>query len=389
VPDREQIRIRCEIFRGGTSKGIFLRPEDLPEAGPQRDAVILALFGSPDPRQIDGLGGGDLLTSKVAIVGPSSRADADVDYLFGQVDVDSAVVDWSGNCGNVSSAVGPFAIEAGLVEASAPHTTVRIHNVNTERLLLAKVPVTGGRPATEGETRIDGVPGSGAGIEMDFAGSVGGRTGMLLPLGAPSADVEVDGVPVAVTLVDAGNLTAFVRAHDVGLPAALTWAEMASAPVLATVENLRAAIAVAAGIAPSVEWFAEEPRLLPQLSFVGEPEDYTAESDGRSVGKDEIDFLARLFTIGTFHRAYPLTGLTAAAVAARLSGSVVRACIDPSRASAPRVRVGHPCGTISAKVAVDDSADPPEVKEIVIERTARRLMQGDAFLPASVEWNGA
>jgi 2-methylaconitate cis-trans-isomerase PrpF len=386
VPDGDQIRLHTVIIRSGTSKGIFLRPEELPEPGPERDAVILALFGSPDPRQIDGLGGGDLLTSKVAIVGPPTHPDADVDYLFGQVDVKTAVVDWSGNCGNVSSGVGPYAIDAGLVEAVEPQTTVRIHNVNTERILLGKVPVAGGKAVTVGETHIDGVPGSGALIEMDFAGSVGGRTGKLLPLGAPSVPVAVGGEEIAVTLVDAGNLTAFVRARDIGFEPAMTWEEMASAPVLARVEEIRGAIAVAAGVAPSLEWWGEAPRLLPQLSFVAEPAAYTSQSDGRPVAAEEIDFLARLFVIATFHRAYPLTGLTAAAVASRLRGSVVNDCIDPDRRAEPRVRLGHPCGAISARVEVDDTVAPPEVKEIIIERTARRLMEGDAFLPASLDW---
>jgi methylitaconate Delta-isomerase len=373
----DQVRIPCAIVRSGTSKGIFMRATDLPVDEVQLEATIMRIFGSPDPRQIDGLGGADLLTSKVAIIGPSARDDADVDYLFGQVNVDKPGVDWSGNCGNISSGVGPYAIDEGMVEAVAPVTTVRIYNVNTDRILIAHVPVTDAVAATAGDAVINGVPGTGAPIQLDFHKCVGGTTGRLLPLGAARVPVDIDGVSVDATLVDAGNLTGFVRASDLDLPPDLTWEQMADRELLGRLDRVRAALAYAAGLTESVEVYLERPRLLPQLALVGAPRDFTSQSDQRPFAADDVDFLSRLFVIGTFHRAYPITGLTAASIAARLEGSVVWSCIPPAARTAPTVRVGHPCGVAYARVRLAGT----EVEEITIERTARRLMDGFAYLP--------
>jgi 2-methylaconitate cis-trans-isomerase PrpF len=185
--------LRCVIMRGGTSKAVFLRENDLPKDKALRDKIILSVFGSPDVRQIDGLGGADVLTSKLAIIGPSSRSDADVDYLFAQVGIDKPVVDYKGNCGNISSAVGPFAIDEGLVRANEPMTTVRINQVNTNRLIVAEVPVIKGKAAVEGELAIDGVPGTGAPITLDFSDTAGSVTGKLLPTGNVKDKITVRG----------------------------------------------------------------------------------------------------------------------------------------------------------------------------------------------------
>lgn len=189
----EMLRVRCAILRGGTSKGIFLHENDLPRDRVLRDRMILAIFGSPDVRQIDGLGGADPLTSKLAIIGPSSRPDADVDYTFGQVSIKEPLIDYSGNCGNISAAVGPFAIDEGLVRAQEPVTYVRIHNTNTGKIIVAEVPVQNGKAKVTGDYQIDGVPGTGAKIMLDFAGTAGAATGRLLPTGRP---IDVLDVPV-------------------------------------------------------------------------------------------------------------------------------------------------------------------------------------------------
>lgn len=183
---RAQATVRLTLMRGGTSKGLYFHERDLPPAGPARDALLLRLMGSPDVLQIDGLGGSRPITSKIAIIAPPSRPDADVDYTFGQVDIGSPLVGWSGNCGNISSGVGPFAVDEGLVPAVDGTTVVRIHNTNTGRIILAHVPVVDGAAAVGGDTAIPGVPGTGAGILMDWSGTVGGRTGRLLPSGRPS-----------------------------------------------------------------------------------------------------------------------------------------------------------------------------------------------------------
>jgi len=206
----EMETLRCAIVRGGTSKAVFIMMNEYPKDPAKRDAVILAVYGSPDVRQIDGLGGADVLTSKHAIISRSSRPDADVDYTFAQVSFESAFVDYAGNCGNISSAVGPFAIDEGLVEPVEPITTVRIRMTNSDKILIAEVPVTGGKAMVDGDFAIDGVPGTGAKIAMDWSDVVGSITGKLMPTGNPTDTIETDGGKYTVSIVDAGNPVVFV-----------------------------------------------------------------------------------------------------------------------------------------------------------------------------------
>src|SRR5665647_1622102 len=201
----EMEMLRCAIVRGGTSKGIFIMKNELPKDPVKRDAVIRAIYGSPDVRQIDGLGGADVLTSKLAIISPSTRPDADVDYTFGQVSFETDFVDYGGNCGNLSSAVGPFAIDEGLVAPVEPITTVRIHLTNSNNILIAEVPVKDGKAMVDGDFVIDGCPGTGAKITLDWSDVVGGITGKLLPTGNVKDIIEADGVKYPVSIVDAGN----------------------------------------------------------------------------------------------------------------------------------------------------------------------------------------
>ncbi len=208
----EMEMLRCAIVRGGTSKGVFIMANEYPKDPAKRDAAILAVYGSPDVRQIDGLGGADVLTSKHAIISPSSRPDADVDYTFCQVSFDTAFVDYRGNCGNISSGVGPFAIDEGLVAPVEPITTVRINMTNSQRILVAEVPVKDGKAMVDGDFAIDGVPGTGAKIAMDWSDVVGGITGKLLPTGNAKDTIEVDGIKYTVSIVDAGNPVVFVNA---------------------------------------------------------------------------------------------------------------------------------------------------------------------------------
>ena len=193
-PCEEQKRIRCVVMRGGTSRALFVMRGELPAQPELRDRVILRMYGSPDVRQIDGMGGADPLTSKLAIIGPPTHKDADVDYTFAQASIDEPFVDHSGNCGNISSAVGPFAIDEGLVDPAEPTTTVRIHQTNTNCILVAEVPVVNGKAAVEGSYHIDGVPGTGARIELDFSDTAGAVTGHILPTGNPLDRLDVEGV---------------------------------------------------------------------------------------------------------------------------------------------------------------------------------------------------
>ena len=221
----DMIPIKCAIIRGGTSKGIFIKKNELPDNPAERDRVILSIFGGVDPRQIDGLGGADVLTSKLAIIGPSTRSDADVDYTFGQVSFEQPFVDYGGNCGNISSAVGPFAIDEGLVPAVEPITKVRIHCTNSGKLLTAEVPVKDGKALVSGACKIDGVNGTGAQIRMDWSDMAGTVTGTLLPTGHPRDIITVGDNRYEVSLVDMGNPLVFIAAEALGMKRAsrLRW----------------------------------------------------------------------------------------------------------------------------------------------------------------------
>lgn len=214
----DQIAVRCVLMRGGTSKALFFHEQDVPPPGVRRDRFLLRAMGTPDVLQIDGLGGSRLVTSKVAIISKSPRADADVDYTFAQLDVERALVSYDANCGNISSAVGPFAIDEGLVDAVEPVTAVRIFNTNTQKMMIAKVQVAGGKARVLGDCAIAGVPGTGAEILMDYAGTVGAKTGKLLPTGNVIDVITLeDGRRVEVTIGDAANPCVFIAAKDLGL----------------------------------------------------------------------------------------------------------------------------------------------------------------------------
>jgi len=213
---REQEMFKCTIMRGGTSKAVFLKKNELPSDPVLRDKIILGIFGSPDVRQIDGLGGSDITTSKVAIIGPPTRDDADIDYNFGQVQIKLSEVVWNANCGNISSAVGPYAIDEGMVKVSEPYTTVRINNVNTKKILIAKVEVKNGKAVVDGDFTIDGVPGTGSKIELDFKNTFGAATGKLLPTGNSIDVLNVNGLgKIPVSIVDIANIICYVNAKDV------------------------------------------------------------------------------------------------------------------------------------------------------------------------------
>lgn len=359
------------LIRGGTSKGVFLRAEVLPEDAAARDRMILALFGSPDPRQIDGLGGADLLTSKLAIIGPPSRNDADLDYTFAQVSIDDPVVDYDINCGNLSAAVGAFAVDEGLVTPTDPITTVRIHNTNTGRILVAGVPLRGGRAAVEGEYVVHGVPGTGAPISLDFGQTAGGITGSLFPTGSEADVLDTEIGPVRATIIDLANLSVFFPAAAVGLTGTERPGQM-SADQFAAVDAVKAAAAKELGM--------EVDGLTPVPAFVAPPAPFIDYSTGRDVGADEIDLLARV--IGgrppVLHKAYPGTLAATTGVAAGIPGTTVHDAYAPT--SDGMIRIGHTSGVMPVRARVHREADAWVVDEAVYHRTARRLAEGIAFL---------
>jgi len=358
--DGDQLAFPAVIMRGGTSRGAFLLARDLPADPALRDRVILAAYGSPDVRQIDGLGGATPQTSKVAIIAGSERLDADVDYLFGQVAVDRPLVDYGGNCGNLLAAVGPFAVDEGLVAAEEPFTRVAIHNVNTGRVVLAEVPVVGGRARTVGETRVAGVASPGAPVMLDFAAAAGSLGRGLLPTG--ELREELSGVEVSI--VDAANVTVFVAGADIGMTAGDFTGPIDEA-ILAQMRDLRAAGAGRLGI---------ESEGIPKL--------YAVAPAGT---RTDADIAARGLSFGSAHPAYAATVAACTAAASRIPGTVVADQLAPGRADAPVLRIGHPAGVIEVEVSVEPGPDGvPTLRRAALARTARRLIAGTAFVPRTV-----
>ncbi len=376
--------IRCAIVRGGTSKGIFLMRNELPADPRLRDTVIRAIFGSPDLRQIDGLGGADVLTSKLAIIGPPTRPDADVDYTFGQVSFDTAFIDYAGNCGNISAAVGPFAIDEGLVVPKEPLTTVRIHLTNSQKILVAEVPVKAGKAMIEGDCAIDGVPGTGARITLDWSDAVGAATGKLLPSGHVTDAVDVDGQRFRISLVDAGNPLVFIQAADLGMKGTETPQEIESnRALMATIEKIRGNAAVLCGLADRPEDAAQKTPYTPFVAIVSPPAAYRT-LDGKMVNAAEIDLVSRLFFMLRMHKAYPITGTVCTGAAVRIPGSVAWEVLQPEARSRVTVHIGHPSGSIPVKSESEILDDQVRLKRIVVYRTARRIMDGYVYVRKSV-----
>jgi hypothetical protein len=360
---------RAAFIRGGTSKALVFHDRDLPVGRAERDALFLRAMGSPDPygRQLDGMGGGISSLSKVCVVGPSTRADADVDYAFAQVQVDRAVVDHSGNCGNMSSAIGPFAVEEGLVEAGDGEATVRIHNVNTGKVIVSRFAVRGGRSVVEGDYRIQGVSGTGAPVRLDFLDPGGAATGLLLPTG------RVLDEP-GVSLVDAGNPVVFADAGDLGLTATeLPDVIEGDAALMARLESLRRAGSVRMGLTGSVE-AAGERRMTPFVAFVAPPAGYRTLS-GEMVQAGEVDLLVRFLSNGRAHRVLPLTGALCTAIASQLPDSVAYRHTGPRRPGTP-IRLGSPSGVLEVDASVSTTDGTPHADFATVYRTTRRLFTG-------------
>lgn len=382
-PDMETIR--CVVMRAGTSKGVFLHANQLPVDPARRDKTIQAIFGSPDARQIDGLGGADPLTSKCAIVGPSSRPDADVDYTFVQVGIGQNILDYGGNCGNISSGVGPFAIDEGLVIAREPVTTVRIWQTNSQKMLVAEVPVKDGMARIDGDFAIDGVPGTGARIIMDFSDTVGSTTGSLLPTGNVVERLGVDGTEYEVSIVDAGIPVVFIAAGSLGLAGTESAAEIDARPeLLRRIEAIRGAAAVRYGAVATPAEATEKSPYSPFFAIVSKPAPY-ATPGGATVAGDDVDIVSRLLFMLKMHKTYPGTGSMATAAAARIPGSVPHAVLSRRGRESLEIRIGHPAGVMVVESdAVADAAPVPTFRKLAFYRTARRIMDGCVYVRKSV-----
>jgi 2-methylaconitate cis-trans-isomerase PrpF len=357
-------------MRGGTSKGVFFLEDDLPADPVKRDRVLLAAMGSPDPRQIDGLGGADTLTSKIVIIGKSDDPAADLSYTFGQVGIDLPYVSYSANCGNLSAAVGVFAIQAGLVSAVEPVTAVRIFNTNTRQVIVCSVPVSNGMPVVNGDYAIGGVPGTGAEIRLDFSRTQGASTGKLLPSGRLLDEIYVPelGRSITVSFVDVAKVTMFFHAHDVGICGTESPEEF-TPEILGRFWAIRDAGARHIGL-------PLDSRLPHPVSVIA-PEDYVNYMSKAPVGAGEVSFVAR--RVGgpppRLHKAFAATGAVCTAVAANLPGTVVHQVAR--RFDDDVVRIGHPTGVFPVYVRIGPGG---EIQEASYSRTARRIMDGVVYV---------
>lgn len=374
------------MMRGGTSKGIFLRAGDVPEDRTALSMLLLDIFGSPDRRQIDGLGGADKLTSKAAIIGRADGREADVTYLFGQVGIATSEVEYNLNCGNLTAAVGLYALQEGIVPVGEGTMPVRIHNLNTDRIIVAHVPCSGGRPTGDGDLEIAGVPGRGAPIALDFSAASGALTGKLLPMGEPASIIEAEGLPpTRVSVVDCANLVVFVAAADVGLEGNETPEAIdGNAQALARIDAVRQTVAQSVGIG---DYYASRAApASPICVLVSPPKSYRRFTDGGTVDASEIDATLRIYANGATSRAYAATVGACTGVAARLPGSVLHRAMRRTADALPWIRIGHPAGVMPVESAVTAKADGFDVERATILRTARRIADGRTYLraPASM-----
>ncbi len=379
----DQIAIRAVFMRGGTSKALIFHDRDLPPDRAARDRIFLAAIGSPDRngRQLDGMGGGISSLSKVCVIGPPSRRDADVDYTFAQIGVESAIVDYSGNCGNMSSAVGPFAVDEGLVKVDGPEAVVRIHNTNTRKLIVARFAVRDGRAMVAGDFTLPGVAGSGAPIRLDFLDPAGAGTAQLLPSGAVCDLLDVPDVgTVEVSMLDAATPCVFVAAATLGccgneMPEHLD----RDSALLQRLEAIRLAASIRMGIARSRDEAAARPS-IPKVAMVAPPQ-LARTLDGSTVDATDADLTVRMISIGRPHRAIPLTGAMCTAVASRIDGTIVNRVAV--RGTAEQVRIAQPSGLTVVGAAVRCARDQWVVDYATVYRTARRLMEGVVYVPAA------
>lgn len=387
-----QVKIPATYIRGGTSKGVFFRLQDLPERaqvpGPARDALLLRVIGSPDPygKQIDGMGGATSSTSKTVILSKSLKPDHDVDYLFGQVSIDKAFVDWSGNCGNLSAAVGSFAISGGLVDASRiPRNgiaTVRIWQANIGKSIIAHVPVTEGEVQETGDFELDGVTFPAAEVQLEFldpAADEDGGGGAMFPTGNLVDDLEVPGVGTfKATLINAGIPTIFVNAADIGYTGSeLQDAINGDAAALQRFETIRAHGAVRMGLIEHIDQAAGRQH-TPKVAFVAAPSTYTA-SSGKAVPAEEIDLLVRALSMGKLHHAMMGTAAVAIGTAAAIPGTLVNLAAGGGERSA--VRFGHPSGTLRVGAEARQVDGQWTVTKAIMSRSARVLMEGWVRVP--------
>ena len=371
-----QRSVPCTIMRGGTSKGVFFRKEVLPADRRSMTRTILSIFGSGDPMQIDGLGGTYAQTSKAMVVWKSEMEGVHVEYLFGQVGVEKKFIDYTGNCGNLTAAVGPFAIDEGLVTVKGNRAAVRLYNVNTGKRVDALIPVKDGRTEYEGDYVIDGVPHPGARIDVVWHDPGGAVTGSLLPTGNVRDIITAGGERYEATLVDAANPTVFISAEEIGLKGTELPSEVGQ-ECLDRLEKIRSKAAEMMGLVKRATDATSHSPHFPFIAVLGRARKYET-AQGTSIGPGKYNLLARLFSMQKMHHAYAVSGAICTACAARIPGSKVNEFFT---GDSERIVLGHPKGLIEVKVKKSCRRGVLRIESATVSRTARRLMSGRVFYP--------
>ncbi|OGA22383.1 MAG: PrpF family protein [Betaproteobacteria bacterium RIFCSPLOWO2_02_FULL_67_26] len=381
----KQLKIPAVFMRGGTSNAVVVHARDLPADRKLWDEIFLAAIGSPDPygRQLDGMGGGVSSLSKVCVIGPPTRPDADIDYTFAQVQVKEARVDYGANCGNMSAAMGPFAVDEGLVTVSGREALIRVHNTNTKKIIWSRFPLDEGAAAVDGDLEIPGVAGTGAPVKLEFREPGGATTGKLLPTGNVTDTLDVPGVGrIRVSMVDAANACVFARAEDLGIKGTELPDEIEGNPeLLKKLSAIRVAASVAMGITKSPEEAAKR-AAVPFVGFVSAPQDAKTLTGDR-VEAAAVDLTARMMSNGQPHRALPLTCTLCLAVAARMDGTVVNAVTRPTGDPDAEIRIGMPSGVLTAAASVRKLEGQWFAEQGAFYRTQRRLFDGQVYVRAS------
>jgi 2-methylaconitate cis-trans-isomerase PrpF len=375
--------IPAVFMRGGTSKAIMFHARDLPEDRAAWDSLFTAAMGSPDPygRQLDGMGGGVSSVSKVCVLAPSAREDADIDYTFAQVQVRERAVDYKGNCGNMSSAVGPFAVDEGLIRAGGDTATVRIFNTNTKKIIRATFPLDGDRARYDGDLVIPGVAGTGAPVRLDFVEPGAAATGKLLPSGKTMDRLDVPGFgAIDASLVDAANPAVFVRAGDIGLTGTELPEQLEADPkIMRLLDEIRVQGSARMGIAPDAE-AARAISAVPFMAFVSPPQDAPTLT-GETIQAAGVDLTVRVVSSGQPHRALPVTISLCTAVAARITGTVVAEALSGA-AGTKSLRLGMPSGVLTVDADVMSEGGVWRARAGSFYRTARRLFDGRVWVPS-------
>lgn len=365
----------CVYMRGGTSKAVFFHEKDLPEDKSLWDDIFLKVMGTPDVKQIDGMGGTVSSTSKIAIIAPSDKPGVDVEYTFRQVDIVIPRVDGSANCGNISSAVGPFAIDEGLVPVVEPITVVRVLNTNTNKIIEEHVRVEDGHAMVHGDEVIQGVPGTGSRIDMYFEDPAGSKTGKLFPTGQKKEVFDVPGYgPAEVTVLDCSNPMVFIKASDLGIKGSELTELNQNKDVMEHIERIRGMAAVKCGFVEKWEDARTKSTSAPKVSIVSAPQDYI-NMDGNKVKADTMDLCCRAISVGALHKAYPMTVAVGTGAAARISGTIVNEIVKPAP-DQDIIRLGHASGVTE----VDVKMDGEKVIKGGVTRTARRIMDGWVYV---------